>query len=340
MAAGCSDRDLEEKVAFLGRPQAYPGEPPGVAAVETHMSWVFLTERFAYKLKKPVRYDFLDFRSLESRRGSCEEEIRLNGRLAPGVYLGVVPLTADESGTLAIDGSGRPVDWLVRMRRLPAERMLDRAIRPGEVKTRDLRAVALLLSRFFADAVPVAMPPAEYRRRLASAVTGNRRALSVPDFGLQRQAVERVTGALRKTLMGSAPLFDTRVRRGRIREGHGDLRAEHVFLGPKAAVIDCIEFNRDFRIQDSADELSFLAMECEMLGSPGAGKVILESCCGRLGDEPPPELIAFYKAFRAMMRARLAVLHLEDKELRNPDFWRSRAAAYLELAGKYARELG
>ena len=311
-----------------------------MTAVETHMSWVFLTEHFAYKLKKPVRYDFLDFRSLESRRSNSEEEIRLNRRLAPDVYLGVVPLTEEEDGVLAIGGSGRPVDWLVRMRCLPAGRMLDRAIRSGEVKPKELQAVALLLARFFADAVPVAMPPAEYRRRLASAVTGNRRTLAAPAYGLQGRAVEKVTAALRKTLMGNAPLFDGRVRRGRIREGHGDLRADHVFLGPKAAVIDCIEFHRDFRIQDSADELSFLAMECEMLGSPGAGKVILENCCDRLGDEPASELIAFYKAFRAMMRARLAILHLEDKELRNTDFWRSRAEAYLELAGKYARELG
>lgn len=339
MTAGRSGRGLEEKLAFLGRPQAYPGEPAEVTAIETHMSWVFLAGRFAYKLKKPVRYDSLDFRSLESRRRSCEDEVRLNRRLAPEIYLGVVPLTDEKTGGLAIDGPGRPVDWLVRMRCLPPDRMLDQAILSGTVKTGELKAVARLLAQFFADALPIAVPPAEYRRRLASEVTENRRALAAPSHGLLVRTVEAVTTTLRKTLMGSGPLFDGRVRRGRIREGHGDLRADHVFLGPPVAVIDCIEFDRDFRIQDSADELSYLALECEMLGSPGAGKVILEGCCDRLGDEPPPELIAFYKALRAMMRARLAVLHLEEEVPSDPEFWRNRAESYLKLASRHAGQL-
>ncbi len=333
-------RNLEEKVAFLRQPQVYPDESVKVTAVETHMSWVFLTRQLAYKLKKPVRDDVLDFRSLDSRRRNCEEEVRLNRRLAPEVYLGSVPLTEEADGVLAVDGIGEPVDWLVRMRRLPAERMLDRAIRAGGVKTRELRIVAGLLARFFTDAVPVAMPPAEYRRRLANAVTANRRILADPSREMPVRSVETVTATLRKVVMGQAPLFDRRIRRGRIREGHGDLRAEHVFLGPKAAVIDCLEFNRDFRIQDSADELSFLAIECEVLGSPGAGKVILETCCDRLGDEPPPELITFYKARRAMMRASSAILHPANGSAGDSAYWRGRAETYLALAEQYARQAG
>ena len=337
---GRTGHSIDDKVAFLRQPQAYPDETPEVAVVETHMSWVFLSREFSYKLKKPVQYDFLDFRSLESRRRNCEEEVRLNRRLAPDVYLDTVPLTGDANGVLAIEGSGEPVDWLVKMRRLPADRMLDRALRAGSVKTRDLRTIAGLLAGFFADAVPVAIPPAEYRRRLANGITVNRRVLANPRWELPVRAVETVTATLRKMVMGQASLFDRRVRRGRIREGHGDLRAEHVFLGPKAAVIDSLEFNRDFRIQDSADELSLLAIECEILGSPGAGKLILETCCDRLGDEVPPELIAFHKARRAMMRARLAILHLADEGPADSIRWRGRADSYLALAEQYARQLG
>lgn len=333
-------RDIMEKVAFLRQPLAYPGEAAEVTAVETHMSWIFLTGHLAYKLNKPVRDDFLDFRDLESRRHNCEEEVRLNRRLAPEVYLGTVPLTKEADGTLAVDGTGEPVDWLVKMRQLPAERMLDRAIRAGNVKTRELRIVASLLVRFFADAVPVAMPPGEYRRRLADGITANRRVLSEPRWAMPARTVETVTATLRKVLMGQAPLFDRRVRRGRIREGHGDLRAEHVFLGPKAAVVDCLEFNRDFRIQDSADELSFLAIECEILGAPGAGKMILEICCDRLGDEPPPELIAFYKARRGMICASSAALRSADANAGDLAHWRARTETYLALAEKYARQLG
>ena len=327
-------------MTFLGQPGAYPGRIDAVTALETHMSWVFLAGDQAIKLKKPVRYDFLDYRSLKARHKSCDDELRLNRRLAPEVYLDVAPLTQEPSGALAVGGAGKPVDWLVRMHCLPPDRMLDRAIRNGSVKTRELRVVAKLLAGFFRDAMPVAMPPAEYRRRFANSVTHFRRTLTTDGWAMPGRTVERVTAALRKTLMGNAALFNGRARRGRIREGHGDLRAEHVFLGPKTAVIDCLEFNRDFRIQDSADELSLLAVECEMLGSPGAGKVILETCCERLGDDPPPELVAFYKTFRATMRATLSILHLADAEPREPEHWRARAESYLALAEHYALQLG
>jgi aminoglycoside phosphotransferase family enzyme len=123
-------------------------------------------------------------------------------------------------------------------------------------------------------------------------------------------------------------------------EGHGDLRPEHVYLGPEPAVIDCLEFNRDFRIQDWADELAYLAMECERLGSPGVGKVILETCCRALDDRPPATLIDFYKAYRALLRANLAIQHLRDEDVGDPEKWRLRTAEYLDLAETYAGRLG
>ncbi len=338
-APGPVGPDLRDKVAFLRRAEAYPDGAAEVTAVETSMSWIFLAGQLAYKLKKPVVHPSADLRTPEARRHFCEEEVRLNRRLAPEVYLGTLPLTGAGDGSLAVGGDGAPVDWLVKMRRLPAARMLDAAIRTGDVKTRELRTVAGLLARFFRGAVPVAIPPGEYRRRLADAVTASRRTLTDPSAGVSIRSAETITAALRKFLMGQAPLFDRRVRRGRVRDGHGDLRAEHVFLGPKAAVIDSLEFSRDDRIQDSADELSGLAADCEILGSPGAGKVVLESCCDRLGDDPPPELLAFHKARRAMMCARWLIMQPGDAPAGESADRRGRAEAYLGLAEKYARQL-
>lgn len=339
-AVGPNLPSTADKLDFLGRSIAYPDQDTAVDTIETHMSWIFLSRENAWKLKKPVRHDFLDFRSVSARREYCEEEVRLNRRLALDVYLEAVPLAVDTQGILHVGGPGRPVDWLVKMRRLPADEMLDRAIRAGTVDTKHLQAVARMLADFFADAVPVVMPPSEYRRRFADAVTLYRRCLTRPEYELPRRIVETVAAALRKMLMGHASLFDNRVRRGGIREGHGDLRAEHVLLGPKPAVIDCIEFNREFRLQDRLDELSFLALECEFHGSPGAGKVILEECCSRLGDDPAPELIAFYKTFRAMMRAHLSIQHLEDEVPDEPEHWRERALSYLTLARRHAGAIG
>jgi aminoglycoside phosphotransferase family enzyme len=125
------DIDISTKVAFLRQSASYPGHPSGVDVIQTHMSWVFLTDRLVYKLKKPVRFEFLDFSTLERRHHDCQEEVRLNRRLAQGVYLGVTPLTVDAAGRLHLNGEGEAADWLVKMQRLPRERMLDHAIATG-----------------------------------------------------------------------------------------------------------------------------------------------------------------------------------------------------------------
>ncbi len=333
------DVGFAEKVAFLGTAEAFPGEAGPVRVVETHMSVVFLTARYAHKLKKPVHYEFLDFRTLSARRRSCREEVRLNRRLAPRVYIAAVPLTVDAAGALHLDGDGEPVDWLVRMHRLPAERMLDAAIWYGTAQTDELQAVARLLADFYRHAVPVAVPPTLFRRRLAAAIRQNRKDLGAAEFDLPVPPVATVCTTLIRTLDDDIAMFERRVRRGCIVEGHGDLRPEHVFLGPEPAVIDCLEFNREFRTVDRADELAFLAMECERLGSAETGTEILEACCRDLGDSPPPRLIDFYKAHRALLRARLSILHLRDDDVAEPDKWRHRALDYLGLAEGYARRL-
>ncbi|MDH3228791.1 MAG: hypothetical protein OEN55_03250, partial [Alphaproteobacteria bacterium] len=321
---------LAEKVAFLGRPDSYPGAAQRVEVVETHMSVVFLTELFAHKLKKPVHYEFLDFRTLEARRRSCREEIRLNRRLAPRVYIAAVPLVIDAAGHLHLDGTGEAVDWLVRMHRLPSERMLDRAILEGTVRAGELQAVARLLAGFYRQAVPVAIPASAFRRRLADAIARNRQDLDAEEFDLPPAPIAAVSEALGRTLQDDADLFDQRLRLGCVVEGHGDLRPEHVYLGPDPAVIDCLEFKRDFRFLDWADELAYLAMECERLGSADTGSEILETCCRELGDTPQPKLIDFYKAYRALLRARLAIVHLRDAHVDEPGKWQPRALEYLE----------
>ena len=175
---------LATKVAFLSRPDIYPQRSARVDAIETHMSWVFLTDSRVYKLKKPVCYDYLDFSTVEARRADCMAEVRLNRRLAPDVYLGVVPLELGVQG-LHLDRGGVPVDWLVEMRRLPADRMLDQALRAGTADPEDLARVASRLSRFYASAPRIPMQPAEYRRRLKRDLRDDQRWLCLPEFGLE-----------------------------------------------------------------------------------------------------------------------------------------------------------
>jgi aminoglycoside phosphotransferase family enzyme len=329
---GVKGPGIEAKVAFLRRPEAYAENPRSVEVVETHMSWVFLTERHAYKLKKPVRYDSLDFSRLELRRKDCEAELVLNRRLTRDVYLGALALTLDPAEGFALGGRGEAVDWLVHMRRLPADRMLDELIRRGRIEEADVRPAALRLARFFATARPVDLAAAEYRKRLEEGTRSDRDQLCRPEFRLPRERVVRIAAAQLERLARHSGLFDRRVDEGRIIEGHGDLRPEHVCLTPEPAIIDCLEFSRDLRLLDPADELAFLGLECERLGSAAVGRWFLRTYAEVAGEDPPEPLLRFHRTYRALRRAKIAVWHLEDPSVRDPDKWCERARRYLELA--------
>lgn len=314
------------------RPGTYAVPTAHVEAVETHMAWVFLTDTQAFKLKKPVRYDYLDFSTIEARRHDCHEEVRLNRRLAANVYLAVCPLSIDAHGAMQLDGPGEVVDWLVKMRRLPADRMLDDAIEHQTVTATDIHKVGRLLARFYRNERPVELTPLGYRRRLLKSVHENRRELSTKPFAMPRDVVESLSHAQEQFLKNCSRVLDERVETGRIVEGHGDLRPEHICLEDAPVIIDCLEFNRDFRLLDAASELAFLAIECERLGARDAGCGILDVYCRETGDQPTERLVQFYMVYHACTRAKVALWHLKDDDVRQPDKWKSNARQYLELA--------
>jgi len=322
---------IEEKVAFLSRPDVYPDQTRSVETKETRLSWVFLTDTQAWKLKKPVRYDYLDFSAPAARRRNCEEEVRLNRSLAPDVYLGVASLTLDAQGEMGLAGKGEPIDWLVRMRRLPADRMLDRAIADRTVNAAETLKVGALLSRFYKQAPPVEMTPAEYRRRLSADALANQRELAKPEYGLPADLLESIIRTQLSYLKQEPGSFDDRIREGRIIEAHGDLRPEHICLENEPVIIDRLEFNRDFRVLDAASDLAFLALECERLGAPWVSDLILDTYRDETGDHPPERLLAFYKNYHACLRAKIAVCRLKDHGVPDWQKWTGRARQYLQL---------
>jgi aminoglycoside phosphotransferase family enzyme len=248
-----------------------------------------------------------------------------------------VPLVAAPQGALRLGGDGVPVEWLVKMRRLPSQLMLDDAIRHGNVTRHDVRRFTLVLANFYRRAEPVALDAAQYRQRLERDIRANREGLTPPEYSMPAGLVRSVTASQLAFLAREAPLFDARIEERRIVEGHGDLRPEHVCLGPEPLFIDCLEFSRDWRVLDPADELAYLALECEYAGAPWIGEVVFETYREAIGDDPPLALVRFYKAYRATVRAKLSAWHLKD----HPDpadqgKWVARAQRYLELADRYA----
>ncbi|HEX5082326.1 MAG TPA: hypothetical protein VFY40_09780 [Blastocatellia bacterium] len=296
------------------------------------MSWVFLTDKHAWKLKKPVRRDFLDFSTLEARRRDCEEELRLNRRLAADVYYDTAPLTVDSQGDMRLAGDGETIDWLVKMRRLPADLMLDQAIANRTVSAADARKIGALLARFYMRSLPVEMTAAEYRKRLTDNLHANQRELENPAYAMPADLLESITRAQLGFLEQEGELLDRRAQNGKIIEAHGDLRPEHICLEREPVIIDCLEFNRDFRILDTVSELAFLALECERLGAPQIGDLILDTYSDETGDRPPVQLLAFYKSYHACLRAKIAVWHLKDHGINDTVKWTGRAKHYLHLA--------
>jgi aminoglycoside phosphotransferase family enzyme len=332
------DPGIDAKVGFLSRRESYAERPDAVETVETHMSWVFLTDRHAYKLKKPVRTEFLDFSTLVARRADSEVEVTLNRRLAPEVYLGMVALTLD-SGGLHLGGPGEPVDWLVKMRRLPAANMLDQRILEGNVAPPELDPAANLLANFYAAAPSIPTDPELYRRRFEASILADRSVLLDQQYEMPAARVRDVCDAQLGFMTRQPGILRVRARDGRIIDGHGDLRPEHVFLGPQPAIIDCLEFDSGLRRLDPAEELAFLGMECELLGADWAGHRFLEVYRDVTGDAPPEVLLSFHKSVRAFLRCKLSLWHVSDPSVADPEHWRIKAAQYLALAERYANAL-
>lgn len=314
---------LADKVAHLQRLCG-----PGDATIETHFAWIFLVGDRALKLRKPVRRDTMDYGTIAARHADAENDVRLNRRLAPGVYLRVVPLARRSDGMLAPDGAGETVDWLVEMRRLDRTRFLDAALERHDVPPRALDSVAGLLAAFYAAAEPAITAPGKLGPRLAAQASANAQAVE----SLSAAKTRRLAALQHAAIASLAAELDARARDGCVVEGHGDLRPEHVLLSSPPLVIDCLEFDRDLRILDRAEELCVLELECARIGHAAAGRRLLEACLAKLRDEPSARLLDLYRSHRAAHRAKLYVWRSAEADGGTPTEWRSRAAKYLDAA--------
>ncbi len=331
--------NLAQLPQWLCQPENLPSSTTSVELIQTHISWVFLADDHVYKLKKPVQFEFVDFSTAALRRQACDDELRLNRRLAPDVYLDVLPVYHDQQGQPTWEPSGDPIDWVVHMRRLPANRMMDHVIRVGNISDHDCESVATMLSGFYQAEPPLEIAPQEYRQRVAAHVRANHKDMTAANQHLPLPIVSRITASLMRMLKLEPNEFDARVEAGRIIEGHGDLRPEHVCLTDPPVVFDCVEFSRDFRTIDIADELSFLAMECDALNVAWLGQQIADRCATTLVDDVPPRLRRFYKSYRACVRAKVAALRSIQLDADAATEAHAEAEAYLKLADEYVTDL-
>ena len=320
---------------FLLDPSSYGQSGRSLKLIESHMSFVFLIGDRAYKMKKPMKLDLLDNLTLAQRQKNCLKELTLNRVMSPDIYLDVTPVTLDPDGAFRIGGSGEPVEWLVVMRRLDEEQLLDQAIPAETVTAQHISELAETLAKFYRQTEIVAMDKADAIANIRSLLDRNEQSLRNPDFGLSPTFVEPILTTVRGLLNDNQDLIIDRVEQGWIRDCHGDLRPEHVHLGPPVRLIDRLEFNDDLRWHDPFEEIVDLGLECERLGAQWIYPRLVAELTRRLEVDISKRLLAFYAGLHGCVRARLAIEHIRyQPEL--AEYRREQTVDCLKLVAKYA----
>lgn len=332
---GAAEVSAARKLQALRSVNCYPVSGTQVELIETHFAWVFLIGDYAYKMKKPGAYPLLDLRSLADRHHNCLEEVRLNRRLAPDVYLGAVPLQLTKEGVLRVGGGGRTVDWLVWMKRLPAASMLDRALIEQTSTSAALCEVGALLARFYEQQQRYFYPARHYFSRLIERTAEEGTALLAPELKLDELRVNSAVVAVLTCLEALQSELGSRALEGRVVECHGDLRPEHICLAP-VCVIDSLEFSRELRVLDPAEELAFLRLECEVAGAPAVAERIIDAYQQQSCDRFSGRLLDCYQSCRALVRAKILAWHILDPSVASLAPWTQKAHEYIELAERHA----
>ncbi len=343
------DREARGKssplIEAMAQPEIYPNHPANVELRQTHISSVFLAGDYVYKVKKPVHFTFLDYSTIDKRYHFCQEELRLNCRLAPTVYLDVVPIMQQEreyalGGHLMTAGRWALAEYAVKMRRLPEERMLDTLVKEGRVGNKEIHAIAERLVLFHlaaaTDQGSLYSAPETIWQRFGSNLKETERFIGQT---ITEKEITSIQDYSRRLLTQHRDLLEARLRQERIREGHGDLRAEHICLTSDIIVFDCIEFDERLRYCDVASEIAFLAMDLDNLGAPQLTEELVATYETMAQDETIRQLLPFYKCYRAFVRGKVESLKSQEEEVPHVERERAKAQAkrYFHLANRYAK---
>lgn len=329
--------ELPLYVQALLNPLTYPERPASVELQQTQMSFVFLTGSHAYKTKKPVNLGYLDYTNLEKRGYFCRQELELNRRLSPGAYIDVLPITQSPAG-IHIGGNGEIIEYTVKMKQLPRDRMMDVLLSQYRVTPAMLERVATLMADFHHRAAT--NPLISAFGSLEGIRTNNDENFSQTEkyIGtlISRKShllISEYTGSF---ISDNATLFNRRVEQGRIRDCHGDLHCAHVCFAEDIYIYDCIEFNDRFRYCDTASEIAFLAMDIDRYGRADLATSFVKSYIKAGGDTEMATLLDFYKCYRAFVRGKVACFKYDDPLLKDKDAIVKEAGLYFNLAHKYA----
>ncbi|MFH1770925.1 MAG: AAA family ATPase [archaeon] len=327
----------------LSNPKVFPEKPLDVKIIQTHISVICLTGKYAYKFKKHVNFGFLDFSTLEKRKFYCEEELRLNRRLSPEIYLEMVELR-ENNGIFSINGKGKLVDYGIKMKEFSQEKIITKLVQKNLLTSEQIKQITDLLVNFYKKAktndkiskygsVKLFKINTDENFEQTKSMIG--KTISKGQFEL----IEKETNEFYKI---NSWLFEKRVKDGMIKECHGDLHTGNMFLdGNRIKIFDCIEFNERFKNSDVAADIAFLSMDMDFHGKEELSKELIINYVKKSGDWELLKVLNFYKCYRAYVRGKVTGFLLNDKNVPENEKKKITATAknYFTLAERYAKEI-
>ena len=328
----------KQVVEALMKPEAYDEKTGKIELVQTHISFVFLISNFVYKVKKAVDFGFLDFTTLEKRRFFCEKELELNRRLCGDMYLEVVPV--NRSNVIRIKGEGETVEYAVKMKRMPQEKMLSRLLEKNKVDNRLIDGIAKAVVEFHAKAETnrrisefgsSALIETNWKENFDQTREFAGKTLSTRNFKLIRARIEDF-------MKRNKSFFEKRMAEGRIRDCHGDIHSGNIFVTDRIYIFDAIEFNERFRYSDIASDVAFLAMDLDLKERRDLSNFFVKRYIEYSGDQELTKLLPFYKCYRAYVRGKVISFKLGDPSVSGEEkiSVAKEAKAYFRLVSTYA----
>jgi aminoglycoside phosphotransferase family enzyme len=329
----------KQVVEALMKPEAYDEDPGSIELVQTHISFVFLTRNFVYKVKKALNLGFLDFTTLEKRRFFCEKELELNRRLCKDMYLKVVPI--NKSDAIKIKGEGETVEYAVKMKRIPQEKMMSKLLEKNKVDDRLVDRIAKIIAEFHSKAETnrriskfgsLAIIETNWKENFEQTEEFVGKTISTEEFKLIHERVEDF-------MKRKVSLFEKRMAEGRVRDCHGDIHSGNIFVTDGIYIFDAIEFNERFRYSDVAADVAFLAMDLDFKERTNLSNFFVRKYVEYSGDQELTKLLPFYKCYRAYVRGKVVSFKLKDPSVggEEKNSAMKEAKAYFKLASTYVK---
>ncbi len=336
--------DEKELVEIISDKSIYPEEPDTIRVIQTHISVVALIGGYVYKFKKPVDFGFLDFTTLEKRKFYCEEELRLNRRLSPDIYISLAELRKDtQTGNYSIDGKGELIDYCIKMKELPQDCLMNIQIGKGNIDKNTIDDIVSVLVDFYSSA-DTSREISEYGQVNSFRKNTDEnfeQTENVIDTTITRNQFDTIKNATNDFYKKNEWLFQKRIDENKIRECHGDLHTGNIFIDNKIYIFDCIEFNKRFRYSDIAADIAFFAMDLDYLGREDLSKRLVLKFVKDSNDYDILKLINFYKCYYAFVRGKVKGFLLSDEAIPQnvKEESKKEAIKYFTLSEKYAKNL-